>query len=71
MKPDIRAHKGVVSGPEILLRVHSLVICRVIEYDCMGILENFLMKENAFIPKAHHHFPFLVIIDDAQDFVIS
>ena len=70
MKPDIRAHKGGVSDPEILLRVHSLVICRVIENDCIGILEN-LMKQNAFIPKANHHFHFLVVIDDAQDFIIS
>jgi hypothetical protein len=36
-----------------------------------GYTGKLLMKENAFIPKANQHFHFLVIIDDAQDFVIS
>ena len=70
MKPDTRAYKGSVSVPEILQTVHSLVICGVIEYDCryMGKL---LMKEKTFIPKENQHFHFLVIDNDAQEFVIS
>ena len=70
MKPDIRAHKGAGSGPEILQTVHSLVMGGVFEYDC-GYMGKLLMKEKTFIPKENQHFHFLVIDNDAQEFVIS